>query len=163
MKGKAHVYLRDDINTDEIIPARYMVKFDEKEMGSHCLEDLDAGFTAKVSQGDFLVAGHNFGCGSSREHAVWALRGAGVRAVIASSFARIFMRNAINGGFLVIEAANAAEEIGDGDELEIDPMAGEVRDLTNGRVVPFKPMPGFALEIIESGGLLEYLKNKEIE
>ncbi len=160
MRGKAHVYRRNDINTDEIIPARYMVKFDEREMGKHCLEDLDTDFTAKVTEGDFVVAGHNFGCGSSREHAVWALRGAGVKAVIASSFARIFMRNAINGGFLVIEAPNADEIIKDGDEIEIDPMAGEVRDLTNGKTISFQPMPGFAMEIIESGGLLQYLKNK---
>ncbi len=100
MKGIAHVYKKDDINTDEILPARYLNTDDEKELAKHAMEDLDKSFVKKVKKGDFVVAGENFGCGSSREHAIWALRGSGIKAVIADSFARIFFRNAINNGFL---------------------------------------------------------------
>jgi 3-isopropylmalate/(R)-2-methylmalate dehydratase small subunit len=115
MMAKAHVYRRDHINTDEIIPARYLNTDDEAELAGHCLEDLDPDFIGKVQQGDVIVAGEDFGCGSSREHAVWSIRGAGVQTVIAKSFARIFYRNAINGGFYLIESAEALEKIDDGE------------------------------------------------
>jgi 3-isopropylmalate/(R)-2-methylmalate dehydratase small subunit len=153
----AHVYKSDHINTDEIIPARYLNTDDEAELAKHCLEDLDKGFVNKVQAGDVIVAGEDFGCGSSREHAVWAIRGAGVRVVIAKSFARIFYRNAINNGFYVIESADAVERIGDDDEVKIDYEAGVIRDLTQGTEIGFSPLPDFALEIIEDGGLLKHI------
>ena len=112
LKGKAHVYKKDDINTDEIIPARYLNSDKEEELAKHAMEDLDTEFINKVQDGDFIVSRENFGCGSSREHAIWALRGSGVKAVIANSFARIFYRNAINNGFLAIECKNIGEKIG---------------------------------------------------
>jgi len=109
--SKAHVYKRDHINTDEIIPARYLNTDEKAELASHCLEDLDKEFVDKVKEGDVIVAGEDFGCGSSREHAVWAIRGAGVATVIAKSFARIFYRNAINNGFYLIESSDAPDKI----------------------------------------------------
>jgi 3-isopropylmalate/(R)-2-methylmalate dehydratase small subunit len=158
--SKAHVYKRDHINTDEIIPARYLNTDDEAELASHCLEDLDKDFVSKVQAGDIIVAGEDFGCGSSREHAVWAIRGAGVKAVIAKSFARIFYRNAINNGFYVIESPDGLEKINNGDELEIDYAAGLIKNKTAGVDTKFKPLPGFALEIINNGGLLDHIKRK---
>jgi len=158
--SKAHVYDRDHINTDEIIPARYLNTDDQKELAKHCLEDLDVKFVKKVKPGDVIVAGENFGCGSSREHAVWAIRGAGVQTVIAKSFARIFYRNAINCGFYLIESPEALEKINDGDKLEIDYKAGLIKNKTTGADIDFKPLPDFALEIIEAGGLLEHIKKK---
>jgi 3-isopropylmalate/(R)-2-methylmalate dehydratase small subunit len=158
--SKAHVYDRDHINTDEIIPARYLNTDDEKELAKHCLEDLDVKFIKKVKPGDVIVAGENFGCGSSREHAVWAIRGAGVQTVIAKSFARIFYRNAINCGFYLIESPEALEKINDGDKLEIDYKTGLIKNKTTGADINFKPLPSFALEIIEAGGLLDHIKKK---
>ncbi|UCD49172.1 MAG: 3-isopropylmalate dehydratase small subunit [Phycisphaerales bacterium] len=152
--SKAHVYQRDHINTDEIIPARYLNTDAEEELAQHCLEDLDVDFVKKVQPGDVVVAGDDFGCGSSREHAVWAFRGAKVQAVIAHSFARIFYRNAINCGFHVIESPDATERIKDGDEIEIDYEAGVIHDKTNGEEIKFQPLPQFAQEIIAAGGLL---------
>ena len=156
--ARAHVYKRDHINTDEIIPARYLNTDDEAELARHCLEDLDKGFVKKVRTGDVIVAGKDFGCGSSREHAVWAIRGAKVQTVIAKSFARIFYRNAINGGFYLIESAEALEKISDGDELEIDFKTGSIKNKTAGIDIKFNPLPDFALEIINDGGLLEHIK-----
>ena len=124
--AKAHVYNRDHINTDEIIPARYLNTDDRAELARHCLEDLDKDFVNKVRPGDVIVAGEDFGCGSSREHAVWAIHGAGVQTVIAKSFARIFYRNAINNGFYLVESPDALEKINTGDELEIDFKAGSI-------------------------------------
>ena len=158
--SKAHVYKRDHINTDEIIPARYLNTDDEAELASHCMEDLDNGFVNKVQTGDIIVAGEDFGCGSSREHAVWAIRGAGVKSVIAKSFARIFYRNAINNGFYVIETPDGLEKINDGDELEVDYKAGLIKNKTTDVVIKFKPLPEFALEIINNGGLLDHIKKK---
>ena len=152
--AKAHVYKRDHINTDEIIPARYLNTDDEAELAKFCLEDLDTNFVNKVSAGDVIVAGDDFGCGSSREHAVWAIRGAKVQTVIARSFARIFYRNAIDCGFYLIESAEAVEKINDGDEVAIDYEAGVIRDKTTGQEIKFQPLPDFALEIIAAGGLL---------
>ncbi|MFQ6036432.1 MAG: 3-isopropylmalate dehydratase small subunit [Sedimentisphaerales bacterium] len=158
--SKAHVYKRAHINTDEIIPARYLNTDDQAELARHCLEDLDKDFVKKVQPGDVIVAGEDFGCGSSREHAVWAIRGAGVQTVIAKSFARIFYRNAINNGFYVIESADALEKISDGDELDIDYKAGLIKNKTAGIDIKFVPLPDFALEIINAGGLLEYITKK---
>jgi 3-isopropylmalate/(R)-2-methylmalate dehydratase small subunit len=156
MKGKAIVYKRDHINTDEIIPARYLTIDKEKELAKHAMEDLDKNFTKKVKKGDFIVAGENFGCGSSREHAVWALRGAGIKAVIADSFARIFFRNCINNGFYAIECKGASKNIKDGEKLEIDIEKGIIR--TNKKEFKFTPFPKFAIDIIKSGGLLNYIR-----
>ncbi|MFZ0034417.1 MAG: 3-isopropylmalate dehydratase small subunit [Sedimentisphaerales bacterium] len=155
--AKAYVYKRDHINTDEIIPARYLNTDDRTELAKHCLEDLDADFVNKVKKGDIIVAGEDFGCGSSREHAVWAIRGAGVQTVIAKSFARIFYRNAIDNGFYVIELPDALEKISDGDELKIDFKAGLIKNKTASIDIKFAPMPDFALEIINDGGLLEHI------
>ena len=156
----AHVYKRDHINTDEIIPARYLNTDNEAELASHCLEDLDKGFVNKVREGDVIVAGDDFGCGSSREHAVWALRGAKVQTVIAKTFARIFYRNAINNGIYIIESAEAIEKINDGDEVEIDYKNGLIKNKTAGIDISFNPLPDFALEIIKDGGLLEHITKK---
>jgi len=159
--SKAHVYKRDHINTDEIIPARYLNTDDEMELASHCMEDLDKDFVSKVAEGDVIVAGDDFGCGSSREHAVWAIRGAGVKTVIAKTFARIFYRNAINNGFYLIESPDAIEKINDGDELEIDYETGTIKNKTAGVDISFQPLPDFALEIIKDGGLLEHITKKQ--
>jgi 3-isopropylmalate/(R)-2-methylmalate dehydratase small subunit len=155
---KAHVYKRDHINTDEIIPARYLNTDDEAELAKHAMEDLDKDFVKGVKKGDVIVAGEDFGCGSSREHAIWAIRGAGVQTVIAKTFARIFYRNAINNGFYVIESPDALEKIKDGDEVEIDYKAGLIKNETRGIDIKFSPLPDFALEIINDGGLLEHIK-----
>ena len=159
--AKAHVYKRDHINTDEIIPARYLNTDDEAELAKHCLEDLDNDFVGKVREGDVIVAGEDFGCGSSREHAVWAIRGAGVQTVIAKSFARIFYRNAINNGFYLVESSDALEKIDDGDELEIDYKAGLIKNKTSGVDISFVALPDFALEIINDGGLLSHIVKKQ--
>jgi 3-isopropylmalate/(R)-2-methylmalate dehydratase small subunit len=156
--AKAFVYQRDHINTDEIIPARYLNTDDEQELAKHCMEDLDAEFVKKARAGDVIVVGEDFGCGSSREHAVWAIRGAKVGTVIAKSFARIFYRNAINCGFPVIESKEAIEKISDGDEVKIDYKNGLIKNKTTGIDIGFTPLPDFALEIINNGGLLEHIK-----
>src|SRR4030042_1075097 len=155
--AKAHVYKRDHINTDEIIPARYLTTDNEAQLAKHAMEDLDKDFVKKVQKGDVIVAGEDFGCGSSREHAVWALRGAGVQTVIAKTFARIFYRNAINNGFYLIEMPETTEKINDGDELQIDYKTGLIKNRTTGIDIKFNPLPGFALEIINDGGLLEHI------
>ena len=162
--SKAHVYKRDHINTDEIIPARYLNTDDRAELASHCLEDLDGDFVNKVKEGDVIVAGEDFGCGSSREHAIWSIHGAGVQTVIAKSFARIFYRNAINNGFYLIESSDAPEKINDGDELQIDLKAGLIKNKTAGTEISFNPLPDFALDIINDGGLLEHIeKSKKLK
>ncbi len=158
LKGKAHVYKRDDINTDEIIPARYLNSDQEEELAKHAMEDLDTEFISKIKSGDFVIARQNFGCGSSREHAIWALRGSGVKAVIADSFARIFYRNAINNGFLAIECKDVSDKIEDGNELEIDISKGVIMNLTKEEEYRFTPLPDFALELMKKGGLLDYIK-----
>ena len=158
--AKAHVYKRDHINTDEIIPARYLNTDNEQELATHCMEDLDAAFVKKAKPGDVIVAGDDFGCGSSREHAVWAIRGAKIQTVIARSFARIFYRNAINCGFYLIELPDDLEKIGDGDELQIDYQNGLIKNITTGTDIHFNPLPDFAIEIINDGGLLEHIKKR---
>jgi len=156
--SRAHVYKRDHINTDEIIPARYLNTDDAAELAKHCMEDLDTDFVGKCKPGDVIVGGVDFGCGSSREHAVWAFQGAKVGAVIADTFARIFYRNCINCGFYPIELENAAEKINDGDEIEIDYEKGLIDNKTQGKTIAFKPLPDFAVAIIKDGGLLEHVK-----
>ncbi len=158
MKGRAHVYQRDHINTDEIIPARYLNMDNEKELAKHAMEDIDKDFVRKVKPGDFIVAGSDFGCGSSREHAIWSLRGAGVAGVLADSFARIFYRNAVNNGFAVVECKGIARHVSDGDELDIDLRAGMVKNVTTGEAFTFQPLPAFALKIADAGGLLQSIK-----
>ena len=156
----AHVYKRDHVNTDEIIPARYLNTDDPAELATHCLEDLDTEFVSKCSEGDVIVFGDDFGCGSSREHAVWAIQGARVGAVIAQSFARIFYRNCINCGFYPIELDGAVDKINDGDDLEIDYKAGTIDNKTQGTKIEFHPLPDFAIEIVNEGGLLNHIKKK---
>jgi len=158
--AKAHVYKRDHINTDEIIPARYLNTDDIDELAKHCMEGLDTDFVKKCASGDVIVAGDDFGCGSSREHAVWAIQGVKVEAVIAQSFARIFYRNAINCGFYVIELPDALGKIDDGDEVEIDYENGLIKNKTARADIEFRPLPDFALEIIRDGGLLKHIKKK---
>ena len=158
--SKAHVYKRDHINTNEIIPARYLNTDDVEELAAHCMEDLDTGFVKKCNPGDCIVAGDDFGCGSSREHAVWALHGAKVGTIIAPSFARIFYRNCINCGFYLVELPEAPKKIIDGDEIEIDYEKGTIDNKTKGETMVFKLLPDFAVEIIKDGGLLEHIKNK---
>ena len=160
LKGFAHVYERAHINTDEIIPARYLNVHEEAELAKHAMEDIDVAFVKRVKPGDFVIAGDDFGCGSSREHAVWALRGAGIKVIVANSYARIFFRNAINNGFLAIECANVCEGVETGDELELDLAAGRLRNLTRGTEKTFVPISDFARELIEDGGLLPHIQKK---
>jgi 3-isopropylmalate/(R)-2-methylmalate dehydratase small subunit len=155
--GTAHRYGRD-VDTDVIIPARYLNTSDAAELGAHCLEDLDAGFVEKVEPGDLLVAEENFGCGSSREHAPIAIKAAGVSVVIAKSFARIFYRNAINTGLPIMEAPEAVDGITDGDRVTVDADAGTITNETTGQVFAAQPFPPFIKGIIESGGLVESVR-----
>jgi 3-isopropylmalate/(R)-2-methylmalate dehydratase small subunit len=160
MKGRALLYSKDHINTDEIIPARYLNSADEKELAQHAMEDIDTNFVNKVKSGDIIVAGNDFGCGSSREHAILALRGSGIQAVIAKSFARIFFRNSINNGFLVIQS-DIADDINEGDILEIEVTKGKITNLNQKKQYSFNPLPSFLMEIINSGGLLKNISKKE--
>lgn len=159
LKGFAHVYERAHINTDEIIPARYLNVHEEAELAKYAMEDIDADFVKRVKPGDFVIAGDNFGCGSSREHAIWALRGAGIKVVVAKSYSRIFFRNAINNGFLAIEA-DFCDSVKNGDEVELDLAAGKFRNLTTGKEASFVPVSDFARELIEDGGLLPHIQKK---
>jgi len=161
MKGKAHVYQRDHINTDEILPARYMNMYDEKEMAKHAMEDLDKEFLKKAKSGDFVIVGDDFGCGSSREHAIWALRGSGIKAVIANSFARIYYRNSINNGYLAIECRGINKKVSDGDEIEIDLKKGKIINLTKKEEYSFPALPEFVLNIMNQGGLLSAIKHEQ--
>jgi len=160
LKGHAHVYERAHINTDEIIPARHLNVHEEAELAKHAMEDIDPDFLKRVQVGDFVIAGDDFGCGSSREHAIWALRGAGIRVVIANSFSNIFFRNAINNGFLAVECPGSIESVKTGDEVEIDLAAGRLRNLTRGTEATFVPLSDFAQELITAGGLLPYIQQK---
>lgn len=160
IRGRAHVFKRANINTDEIIPARYLTAHDEAELALHAMEDISRDFVSRVRPGDLIIAGEDFGCGSSREHAVWALRGAGIAAIVADTFARIFFRNALNNGFLAIECAGLAEITSDGDDIELDLDAGAVRNHTTGASRLFTPLTPFALELLEAGGLLPYVAQR---
>jgi 3-isopropylmalate/(R)-2-methylmalate dehydratase small subunit len=149
----------DNVDTDQIIPARYLVTSDPAELGKHCLEDADPEFVKKVRVGDVLVGGRNFGCGSSREHAPIAIKAAGVSAVVAKSFARIFFRNSINLGLPLFET-DAADRIEQGDALEINPVTGHVSNLTKNETYEAQPLPAFAREIMAAGGLMRYVARK---
>jgi 3-isopropylmalate dehydratase small subunit len=157
--GRAFKY-GSNVDTDVIIPARYLTTTDPAELGAHALEDLDPTFVARVSPGDVLVVGSNFGCGSSREHAPVALKAAGVGAVVADSFARIFFRNAINTGLPVATCPEAVAATDDGDELEVDAAAGVVRNLTKGTRYSAEPLPPFVLEIAAAGGLVGWVRER---
>ncbi len=158
-KGKTWVY-GDNVDTDVIIPARYLNTTDAKELAAHCMEDIDETFANNVKQGDIMVAGENFGCGSSREHAPIAIKESGITAVIAKSFARIFFRNAINIGLPIIENAELPDETQAGDEIEIDIANGKVKNLTKNKTYEISPFPPSIQELISTGGLINYTKQK---
>lgn len=157
IKGRVHKF-GNDVNTDDIISARYLNTIDPKELGSHCLEILDKDFPAKVKAGDIIVAGNNFGCGSSREHAPIAIKGCGVSLVIAKSFARIFYRNSINIGLPIIELKETSD-IDAGDELEVDLAQGTIKNLTKQKTYQAGPFADFVQQIIEKGGLVNWVKS----
>jgi 3-isopropylmalate/(R)-2-methylmalate dehydratase small subunit len=159
LKGNAHKY-GSNINTDEIIPARYLNTSEHSELAKHCMEDLDKDFIKKLKAGDFIVAESNFGCGSSREHAPISIKAAGVSGVIAKSFARIFFRNAINIGLPILESDEAVAGIRTGDELEVDLTTGEIKNVTRSQVYKAQAFPPFMQEIVEKGGLMEYIKSR---
>jgi 3-isopropylmalate/(R)-2-methylmalate dehydratase small subunit len=157
MRGRAHLYTRAHISADEILPLRYHNGGPEAGLGRHALSGIDPGFAVRVAKGDILIAGEDFGCGSAREHAVWALRGCGLSAVVARSFSRLFFRNALNNGFLVVECPVAVERTASGDLLEVDLQETLVKNLSRGESHRFAPLTPFAMEILEAGGLLPYV------
>ncbi len=158
-KGKAHT-VGDHIDTDAIIPATYLVTADPFELGKHCMAGMDPEWVNRVAEGDIIVAGENFGCGSSREHAPLAILGAGVKVVVAKSFARIFYRNGFNMGLMLLEVGDAADHIDDGDMLEIDPEDGTITNVTKGQAIEFRPVPAFMQEILDKGGLVGYVRER---
>ncbi|MBQ3929236.1 MAG: 3-isopropylmalate dehydratase small subunit [Clostridia bacterium] len=160
-QGTVHKY-GDNVDTDVIIPARYLNTSSHKELASHCMEDIDIDFTKKVKEGDIMVAEKNFGCGSSREHAPIAIKASGISCVIASTFARIFYRNAINIGLPILECDAAAKEIKAGDEVSIDFDTGMITDITTGKTYQAEPFPPFIQKIIADGGLIKHV-TKELE
>ncbi|NMB25346.1 MAG: 3-isopropylmalate dehydratase small subunit [Firmicutes bacterium] len=157
LKGRAWVF-GDDIDTDAIIPARYLTTQDPKDLALHCMEDADPHFAGKVQAGDIIVGGKNFGCGSSREHAPIAIRAAGISCVVAQSFARIFYRNAINIGLPIVECPAAAKAAREGDVLSVDLARGVVENLTLGETYKAVAFPEFMQEIIQSGGLIGFVR-----
>ena len=159
LKGKVHKY-GADVNTDVIIPARYLNIYDPVELAKHCMEDIDEDFLKRVAPGDIMVAATNFGCGSSREHAPMAIKAAGISCVIAKSFARIFFRNAINIGLPLLECEEAVDKTESGDVLEVDLARGEIKNVTRGLTFTASPYPEFMTGIIASGGLIEYTKKR---
>ncbi len=159
LHGRVHRY-GDNVNTDVIIPARYLTTSDVAELAAHCMEDLDAEFVKRVRPGDMIVAGENFGCGSSREHAPLAIKGAGVGCVIAARFARIFFRNAINVGLPALVCPEAAAKIQSGDELVIDLGSGRIENRTQGESYQAEPFPKFLQQIIAAGGLVPYTRRR---
>jgi 3-isopropylmalate/(R)-2-methylmalate dehydratase small subunit len=156
--GKVFKY-GDNIDTDVIIPARYLNTTDHAELASHCMEDIDRDFIKNVLPGDIIIAGRNFGCGSSREHAPIAIKASGISCVIAKSFARIFYRNAINTGLAILECEEAAERIESGDTVEVDFDCGVITNLTKNETYKTQPFPEFIQRIIDAGGLLKTIKN----
>ncbi len=159
-KGTVHKY-GDNVDTDVIIPARYLNSSDPEDLKKHCMEDIDTEFVGRVKQGDIMVANKNFGCGSSREHAPIAIKASGISCVIAETFARIFYRNSINIGLPIIECPEAAKEIAAGDEVEIDFDSGKIYDLTKGTEYQGQAFPPFMQEIISKEGLINYINSKE--
>jgi len=160
LKGKAHKF-GDDINTDDIIAAKYLVTTDPVELGKKCMENIAPDFVKQVSRGDVITAGKNFGCGSSREHAPVSIKGLGISCVIAKSFARIFYRNAINIGLPILEV-DQADEINTGDELEVDLIKGQIKNITQGKTYKSEGFPEFMQKIVESGGLMEWIKKRKV-
>ena len=157
--GKVHKY-GDNVDTDVIIPARHLNTSDHKELASHCMEDIDTEFVKKVKQGDIMVGGENFGCGSSREHAPIAIKASGIDCVIAKTFARIFYRNAINIGLPILECPEASEKIQDGDEVSIDFDSGVITNETKGETYQALPFPDFINDIMAKGGLIAQISGK---
>jgi 3-isopropylmalate/(R)-2-methylmalate dehydratase small subunit len=162
LKGLVHKY-GANVDTDVIIPARYLNVSDPLELAKHCMEDIDGQFVKKVKAGDIIMAGTNFGCGSSREHAPLSIKSAGVSCVIAKSFARIFFRNAINIGLPLLECTECVEKTRAGDTLEVDLATGKIVNLSSGLVFTAKPYPDFMAELIKAGGLIDFTKNKLAE
>ncbi|MCI8554629.1 MAG: 3-isopropylmalate dehydratase small subunit [Clostridiales bacterium] len=158
-QGKVHKY-GDNVDTDVIIPARYLNTSKHEELAAHCMEDIDQEFVSRVAQGDIMVAEKNFGCGSSREHAPIAIKASGISCVIASTFARIFYRNAINIGLAILECDEAARDIQSGDEVKVDFDTGLIENLTTGRTYQAEPFPPFIQNIIQKGGLLSSLQDR---
>ena len=156
-KGRVHKF-GDNVDTDVIIPARYLNRSDEEWLASHCMEDIDADFAKNVKKGDIMVAEANFGCGSSREHAPIAIKASGISCVIASTFARIFYRNAINIGLAILECDEAAKDIKDGDAVEVDFDSGVISNITTGKTYQAQPFPPFIQNIIKNGGLMNSIK-----
>ena len=161
-QGKTIKY-GDNVDTDVIIPARYLNTIDKKELASHCMEDIDKDFVKKVQVGDIMVAGYNFGCGSSREHAPIAIKESGISLVIARSFARIFYRNSINIGLAILECPEAVDGISEGDIVEADLDSGVIYNKTTGKSFKTQPFPEFIQEIIKNGGLVESIKRGVIK
>jgi 3-isopropylmalate/(R)-2-methylmalate dehydratase small subunit len=159
LKGQVFKY-GSNVDTDVIIPARYLNVSEASELAKHCMEDIDPQFIQKVKKGDMIMADNNFGCGSSREHAPLAIKTAGVSCVIARSFARIFFRNAINIGLPLLECPECVEKTKNGDNLEVDLATGKIVNLSSGQVFTAKPYPDFMSELIKAGGLVEYTKNR---
>ncbi len=159
IKGRTFRY-NDNVNTDEIIPARYLNSTDSAELASHCMEDIDTEFVKKMTPGDIIVAGLNFGCGSSREHAPIAIKASGVSCVIAKTFARIFYRNSINIGLPILECPEAVDGISDGDMIEVDLESGRIENLTTGKQYKAKPFPPFMQQLISAGGLINYARKR---
>lgn len=159
LKGKAWKF-GNNIDTDVIIPARYLNTSDPGELGKHCMEDADPEFVDKVKAGDIIVGGENFGCGSSREHAPIAIKATGVSSVVAASFARIFYRNAINIGLPIFESPEAAKAIQEGDEIEIEPAQGLIKNLTKGEEYKASTFPEFMQELMAAGGLISYVQGR---
>jgi len=162
LKGKVWKF-GDNIDTDAIIPARYLNTSDPAELAKHVMEDADRDFPSKVKQGDMIIAQSNFGCGSSREHAPIAIKAAGIQAVIAKSFARIFYRNSFNIGLPIFESDDAADKISEGDEIEVDADNGVIRNITRDEEYTAKPIPPFMQELISAGGLIEWTKKRLVE
>lgn len=150
----------DNIDTDVILPARYLNTIDPEELAEHCMEDIDRGFKSRVNKGDIIVGGKNFGCGSSREHAPIAIKASGISCVIAETFARIFYRNAINIGLPIIECPEAAKDIEDGDEVRIDLERGIIANITKNKTYSAAPFPGFMQDIVKSEGLINYVRKR---
>ncbi|MDD5510295.1 MAG: 3-isopropylmalate dehydratase small subunit [Dehalococcoidales bacterium] len=159
LKGRVHKY-GANVDTDAIIPARYLNVSDPAELAGHCMEDIDKDFVTKVRPGDIIMAAANFGCGSSREHAPLAIKAAGVSCVIAGTFARIFFRNAINIGLPLLECEQAVNGTESGDILEVDLSSGKIKNLTSGKVFAARPYPDFMAKLISSGGLIEYTRKR---
>lgn len=159
LKGKTWKF-GADVDTDAIIPARYLNTSDPEELAKHCMEDADPDFSAKVRPGDIIVADKNFGCGSSREHAPIAIKAAGVSCVIAKTFARIFYRNSFNIGLLIFEAPAAAADVNEGDEITVDVNSGLIRNLTTGKTYQAMPVPPFMQQIVAAGGLINYVSER---